>query len=167
MADPGLDHRACPPLRRRVKKKWDGTGGQDEQALGRSRGGFGTKIHAAVSPLGHPVELRLTPGQASDIKQAEGLLGDHEPEAVIADKGYDSDAFVAAVEGRGAEAVIPPLGCRTEARPYDRHLYRERNVGERFWSRVKQYRRVATRYDKKARNFLAFVELASIMVMLL
>jgi len=110
--------------------------------------------------------LRLTPGQAADIKQAEGLLADHEPEAVIADKGYDSDAFVAAVEARGAEAVIPPLGCRKGPRPYDRHLYRERNVGERFWSKAKQCRRVATRYEKKARNYLAFVQVSAIMIML-
>lgn len=85
---------------------------------------------------------------------------------MIADKGYDSDAFVAAVERRGAEAVIPPLKCRKQPRPYDGHLYRERNVAERFWSRVKQYRRVATRYEKKARNFLAFVQVASVMLML-
>ena len=167
MAGPRLDDRPRPPLRRRLEKKWDGSGGQAEQALGRSRGGFGTKVHAAVGPLGHPVELRLTPGQAPDIKQAEGLLGDHTPEAVIADKGYDSDAFVAAIEARGAEAVIPPLKCRKAPREIDAHLYRERNVAERFWSRVKQYRRVATRYDKKARNFLAFVQVAAIMVLLL
>jgi transposase len=85
---------------------------------------------------------------------------------VIADKGYDGDAFVAAVQGRGAEAVIPPRSHRTQPREYDRHLYRERNVCERFWARAKQYRRVATRYDKKAQNFLAFVQVASVMVML-
>ena len=125
---------------RRVEKKWDGSGGQGEQALGRSRGGFGTKIHGGFNGLGQPVELLVTPGQASDIAQADTLLADHTPEvviadrgydakalvetiegrggeAVIADKGYDSDAFVAAVEARGAEAVIPPLGCRKRPRP--------------------------------------------------
>jgi transposase len=116
--------------------------------------------------LGQPIELILTPGQASDIKQAEALLAGHEPAAVIADKGYDSDAFVAAVGRRGAEAVIPPLGCRKAPRQIDGHLYRERNVAERFWSKVKQYRRVATRYEKKAGNFLAFIQVASIMIML-
>jgi hypothetical protein len=74
-------------VRRRVGKKWDGSGGQADQALGRSRGGFGTKIHGSVNGLGQPVELILTPGQASDIGQAEALPADHEPEAVIADKG--------------------------------------------------------------------------------
>ena len=62
--------------------------------------------------------------------------------------------------------MIPPLGCRTEARDYDRHLYKERNVAERFWSKAKQYRRVATRYEKKAVNFLAFGQVAAMMVML-
>jgi transposase len=110
--------------------------------------------------------LRLTAGQASDIGQAQVLLADHEPEAVIADKGYDSDAFVEAIESRGAEAVIPPKSNRVSPRGYDRHTYRERNVCERFWSKAKQYRRVATRYEKKAANFLAFAKVAAIMVML-
>jgi transposase len=153
-------------VRRRVKKKWDGTGGQDDQALGRSRGGFGTKIHGSFDGLGHPVELKLTPGQASDIGQAAELLADHEPEVVIADKGYDGDAFVDEVESRGAAAVIPPKKNRLQPREYDRHTYKERDLVERFWSKAKQYRRVATRYEKKAANFLAFVQVAAIMIML-
>ena len=153
-------------MRGRVKKKWDGTGGQADQALGRSRGGFTTKVHVAVNGLGQPVELTVTPGQASDIGQADGLLADHVPEVVIADRGYDSKALVAAVEARGAAAVIPTQKNRAEQRDVDRHLYRERNVVERFWSKVKQYRRVATRYDKKAVNFLAFVKVAALMVLL-
>jgi transposase len=165
-ADPRLHGRPRPPLRRRRQKKWDGTGGQDEQALGRSRGGFGTKVHGSFDGLGHPVELLVTAANESDIAQAEALLADHEPEAVIADKGYDKKAFVEEVESRGAEAVIPTQKDRKEQRQIDRHLYRERNVCERFWSRIKQYRRVATRYEKKAVNFLAFVKVAAIMVML-
>lgn len=153
-------------MRGGVKKKWDGSGGQDDQALGRSRGGFGTKIHGSFDGLGHPVELKLTPGQASDIGQATELLADHEPDAVIGDKGYDGDEFVEAVEARGAEAVIPPKKNRLEPREYDRHTYKERNLVERFWSKAKQFRRVATRYEKKAANFLAFVHVAAIMVML-
>ncbi len=120
----------------------------------------------SCNPLGHPVELALTAAQASDIRQAEGLLADHRPEAVIADAGYDSDALAERVAGRGAEVVVKPNGCRKEPRAIDRHLYKERNVVERFWSKAKQYRRVATRYEKKAVNFLAFVQVASIMVML-
>ena len=110
--------------------------------------------------------MTLTAGQASDIGQAEALLADHKPEAVIADKGYDSAAFVAVIQSRGAAAVIPPKSNRIEQREYDRHTYKERNWVERFWSKAKQFRRVATRYEKKAANFLAFVHVAPIMVML-
>jgi transposase len=110
--------------------------------------------------------LLLTGANASDIAQAEALLADHRPEAVIADKGYDKKAFAEEVESRGAEAVIPTQKNRKEQREVDPHLYRERNVCERFWSKVKQYRRVATRYEKKAANFLAFVKVAAMMVML-
>jgi transposase len=151
---------------RRRKKKWDGSGGQSEQALGRSRGGFGTKVHGSFDGLGHPVELLVTAAQESDIGQAEALLADHQLEVVIADRGYDKRALVEEIESRGAEAVIPTLSTRKEQRSVDSHLYRERNLAERFWSKVKQYRRVATRYEKKAINFLAFIKIAAIMVML-
>ena len=147
------------------RKKRDGSGGRDEQAPDRSRGGFGTEIHGSFNGLGQPVVPRLTAGQASDIGQAEELLGPHEPEAVIADKECDGDAFVESVQRRGAEAVIPPRSNRLPPRFHDRHTYRERNHCERFWSKAKQFRRVATRYEKKATNFPAFVEMAAIMIM--
>jgi transposase len=166
MADPGLDHHPGAPLRRRRPQKWDGSGGQDEQALGRSRGGFGTKIHGAVSGLGLPAKLILTPGQAADMTHAKALIEGLPIEVVIADKGYDSRAVVEAIEARGAEAVIPSLKNRAEQRVYDRERSKDRNPAERFWFKAKQYRRVATRYDKTARNFLAFVHVASIMILL-
>jgi len=119
-----------------------------------------------VNPLGHPVELTLSAAQESDIAHAEELVADHQPEAVIADKGYDSDALVAAVMSRGSLAVIPPRKNRIERREVDWHLYGARGIVEWFWSKVKQYRRVATRYEKKAQNFLAFAQVASIMVIL-
>jgi transposase len=153
-------------LRRRCEKKWDGSGGQPEQALGRSRGGFGTKIHGSCDGLGHPVELLLSAAQESDIAQAKALLADHRPEVVIADKGYDKKALVREIESRGAHAVIPTQKHRKERRQVDGHLYRERNLCERFWSKAKQYRRVATRYEKKAANSLAFVKVAAMRVML-
>jgi transposase len=134
--------------------------------LGRSRGGFSTKIHISVSGLGLPVEIRLTPGQKADITQAEPLLEGYSPEAVIADKGYDSDRLIKSIEAKGAEAVIPPKANRKQPRDFDRHLYKDRNLVERFINRIKQYRRVATRYEKTGRNFLAFVQLASIMILL-
>ena len=85
---------------------------------------------------------------------------------MIADKGYDKKALVERIESRGAQAVIPTQKTRAVQRVIDEHWYRERNLAERFWSKVKQYRRVATRYEKKAANFLAFVWLAATMVML-
>ena len=164
--DPRLDCGPRPLLRGGCEKKWDGTGGQNDQALGRSRGGFGTKIHGSFDGLGHPVELLLTAAQESDIAQAETLLAYHEPEVVITDKGYDKKALVEQIESRGAQAVIPTRKNRIEPRPIDPHWYRERNLRERFWSQVKQYRRVATRYEKKAANFRAFANVAAVMVML-
>ena len=153
-------------MRRRVKKKWDGAGGRDDQAPGKSRGGFGTEVHGGFDGLGHPVELLPTAARESDTGQAGGPLADHRPGVVIADKGYDKKALVGGIESRGARAVIPTQKNRAEQREVDPHLYAERNVCERFRSKVKQYRRVATRYEKKAANFLAFVEVAAIMVML-
>ena len=153
-----------------ARKKADGSGGQDAQALGRSRGGFGTKIHAAVSGLMLPVTVLLSAGQEADVSYAAPLLeavpASAQVQAVIADKGYDSKAVVAKVEARGAEAVIPTLSNRKVQRVIDTERYKDRNLAERFWGKVKQFRRVATRYEKTARNFLAFVHVASIMVLL-
>jgi len=134
--------------------------------LGRRRGGFGTKVHVGVSGLGLPVRLSLTPGQAADVSQAPALLEGVSAAVVIGDKGYDSQALVDARNARGAEAVIPSRSNRKPPRRYDQERYRDRSLVERFWARVKQYRRVATRYEKTARNFLAFVHLTSIMVLL-
>jgi transposase len=85
---------------------------------------------------------------------------------VIGDKGYDSDEFVATIEAGGAKAVIPPRENRTVKRDYDKNLYQDRNLVERFWNRMKHHRRVATRYEKTARNFLGFVQVAAIMILL-
>jgi transposase len=110
--------------------------------------------------------LLLTAARESDVAQAEALLAGHEPEVVIADKGYDKKALVEEIESRGARAVIPAQKTRKEQREVDPHLHRERNLCERFRSKAKQFRRVATRYEKKATNFLAFVHVAAIMAML-
>jgi transposase len=138
----------------------------NQQALGRSRGGFSTKLHLAVNGLGLPVELKLTPGQAADITEAESLLHEHEFQAAIGDKGFDSRQLIDFIERRGAQAVIPPRSNLRDQRDFDRHLYKERNLVERFVNRIKQFRRVATRYEKTARNFLAFVQVAAITVLL-
>jgi transposase len=114
-----------------------------------------------------PVELKLTPGQVADITQAEALLENHNFDAAIADKGYDSKKLVDCIQSRDAEAVIPPRSNVKDQRKFDPYLYKERNLVERFINRIKQYRRVATRYEKTARNFLAFVQVAAVMVLLL
>jgi transposase len=134
--------------------------------LGRSRGGFGTKVHAAVNGLGLPVKLVLTPGQAADVTQAETLIAGVPFEVAIADKGYDSQRLVRTIRARGAEAVIPARSNSRTPRVIDNDRYKDRNLAERFWARVKVYRRVATRYEKTARNFLAMVHMASIMILL-
>src|SRR5262245_37824254 len=91
VVDPGLDHHPRPPTRSGGAKK---KGGAEGEALGRSRGGFGTKVHTAVNGLGLPVKIALTPGQDADVTQARTLLADLPFEVVIADKGYDSQAVV-------------------------------------------------------------------------
>jgi transposase len=112
------------------------------------------------------VKLLLTPGQAADVTQAEALIEGVPIEVVIGDKGYDSRAVVEAIKARGAEAVIPSQKNRKEQRAYDQDRYKDRNLVERFWFKLKQYRRVATRYEKTACNFLGFILVASIMVLL-
>ena len=119
-----------------------------------------------MSGLGLPVKLVLTAGQEAGISQAETLIEDVPFEVVIADKGYDKKALVELIESKGAEAVIPTLSTRAEQREIDLERYKDRNLAERFWHKVKQFRRVATRYEKTARNFLAFVHVAYIMILL-
>ena len=119
-----------------------------------------------MDPLGHPVVLKLTGSEAGDSPQLPGLIAGIGTDAVLADKGYDSDANRAAIRRQGAEPCIPPRKNRREAVAYDRHLYRERNVIERFFGWIKRYRRVATRFEKRAANYLGFIWLASIDMML-
>ena len=133
----------------------------EQEQLGRSRGGVSTKIHVAVDGLGKPTKIFLSPGQDNDITKAPELIQDSQAEKVIADKGYDSDDLIAEIEAQGAEAVIPPRKNRIDQREYDHEDYKKRNVVERFINVLKQCRRVATRYEKTARNFLGFVLFAS------
>jgi transposase len=125
-----------------------------------------TKVHVAVDALGNPVRLIATAGQVADVTQGEALISGMRAEHVIADKGYDSDELVGAIEAGGAQAVIPPRSNRKRPRDYDKHIYKERDLVERFLNEVKNCRRIATRYEETARNYLAFWQLASIMVLL-
>jgi transposase len=125
-----------------------------------------TKIHVLVDALGNPFNLMLTPGQNHDVTAAEPLLETADPRALIGDKAYDSDALIEALEQRAITPVIPPRENRKERRPCDFALYRERNLAERFWNKIKHYRGIATRYDKLARNFLGAVHLVSAIILL-
>ena len=125
-----------------------------------------TKIHALVDALGNPVAFALTQGQVSDLSQAEPLLEDFSPEAFLADKAYDADRLILALEGRGITPVIPPKVNRLIQRHCDFALYRERNLVERFFNTLKHFRAIATRYDKLARNFLSGVHLAAMLILL-
>ena len=139
---------------------------QAAQAVGRSRGGLSTKIHAAVDALGNPLRLLLTAGQASEYGQANALIEGFEAEYVLADKGYDSDEFVQTITATGAQAVIPPRNHRNTLREYDREVYKERNLVERLFQKLKQFRRIATRYERLARNYQAMLYLAASLIWL-
>ena len=108
----------------------------------------------------------LTPGQAHDLACAEALIDNVDPLALIGDKAFDSDAFVDALTERGITPVIPPKANRLASRACDFALYCERNLVERFFNKLKQFRAIATRYDKLARNFLAGIQLASAIMLL-
>ena len=125
-----------------------------------------TKIHVIVDALGNPVTLSLTPGQASDLGQAEPLLDEVDPQAFLGDKAYDANALIQFLEARRITPVIPPKANRIVQRQCDFALYRERNLVERFFNKLKHFRAIATRYDKLTRNFLAAVQLAAAIILL-
>ena len=126
-----------------------------------------TKIHATVDALGNPTGFHLTPGQAHDLQGAEALLAHTEADAVIADKAYDAQArVIEPLLKAGKAVVIPPRSTRKNQRGYDRHLYKARHLIENFFARLKQYRCIATRYDKTARNFLGAIHLVASVVWL-
>lgn len=118
-----------------------------------------TKIHAVVDALGNPLRWILTGGEVADITQAHTLIAGLRPQVVVGDRGYDADALVAQINAAGAAAVIPPRSNRREQRAYDRHVYKDRNLVERFFNRLKQFRRIATRYEKLALSFISLLNL--------
>lgn len=136
--------------------------GASAQAIGRSRGGLSTKIHATVDALGNPTGFVLTAGQASDLEGADALLKDIDAQMVIADKAYDAQQrVVEPLLKAGKAVVIPSIRTRTVQREYDRYLYKARHLIENFFARLKQYRAIATRYDKTAAAFLGAIHLAA------
>lgn len=150
-------------MRRRCSKK---NGGQEAQALGRSRGGFSTKIHIAVDALGNPLRFILTAGQSHDSPQAKSLIEGYAAQVLLADKGYDDAKLIEAAEAKGMQAVIPPRANRKEQRDYDKHLYKERHLVECFINKIKHYRRVFSRFEKMSKNFLGFLSFVSALIWL-
>lgn len=135
--------------------------------MGRSRGGFSSKIHAITTTQGKPLHITLTPGQQHDSTEAEALIEHARGKAVIADAGYDADYIVAAIRARGMKPVIAMNPTRKyNRRRKDKRLYRMRSQVECFFHDIKRFRAVASRYEKTARNFLAVVHLACIFVWL-
>lgn len=136
-------------------------GGGPDHAIGRSRGGLSTKINAVVDENGLPVRLVLSAGQAHNLKAVPELLAGLKCRHVVADRGYDADALLDLIRIRGAKAHIPSTSQRIVHRSVNRRIYRQRNLVERFFCKLKHFRRVATRFDKLASNFLAAVALAA------
>lgn len=112
--------------------------------------------------MGTPLRFILTGGQAADCKEALALLAGFTADAVLADKSYDADYIIDAVQGMGATVVIPPKANRKMPRTYDQELYKERNIIERMFNKLKHFRRIATRYDKLAASFMAWLNIAAI-----
>lgn len=120
-----------------------------------------------MDALGNPTGFHLTPGQAHDLDGADVLLQDTQAATVIADKAYDAQArVIEPLLAAGKAIVIPPRSTRKEQRDYDRHLYKARHLIENFFAKLKQYRCIATRYDKTARNFLGAIHLVATVVWL-
>ena len=139
--------------------------GAKAQAIGRSRGGPTTKIHALTDACGRIAAVSLTPGNVADISAAPALLAaTPAPRRLIADKGYDANSLRKTLRKVRTEAVIPSTRSRKTPIPYDAIAYRERNRIERAFCSLKDWRRVATRYDKLARNFLSAVAIAAAII---
>jgi transposase len=154
----GRRHRhPRPPARRGCER------GQDGQALGRSRGGFSTKLHLRCDANGLPLAIVLTPGQAHEARAFDALVEDLAPgtRCLIGDMGYDADRIRQGLLLRGVLPAIPSNPVRKQPLPLDRELYRLRNRVERLNNKLKQFRAVATRYDKTAASYLAVVQLAA------
>lgn len=135
--------------------------------MGRSRGGLTTKIHALVDAEGRPIALKLTEGQAHDGRSAADMFETVQAgHILLADRAYDSDALRHRLTERGAWPNIKPMKGRTKRLPFSGWVYRQRNAVERFFNKIKHFRAVATRYDKRDDNFLASVKLAALRIWL-
>jgi transposase len=135
--------------------------------LGRSRGGFSTKVHALVDTKGRPLHITLTPGQQHESTVAQAIIKEHaRGKALIADTGYDSDAIRNCVRQQGMKAVICPNPTRRRKPRLDRKAYRKRYLVEVFFFNLKRFRCLATRFEKTAKHYLALLHVASFVIWL-
>ena len=119
-----------------------------------------------MDALGNPVRFILTQGQSSEYDQANALIEGFQADFVLADRGYDSGDFIQKIQAGGAVAVIPARKNRLEQREYDKVIYKERNFVERLFQKLKHYRRIATRYERLARNYMAMLSLVATIIWL-
>jgi len=138
----------------------------DNEALGLSKGGFSCKIHALCDVLGIPIKYILTGGQEAECKQAIPLLENVKTSAVLVDKAYDTNELRVWLESRGIKAVIPPESNRKEKIECDYWHYKERHMVECMFGKLKHYRRIATRYEKKAINYMGMLSFSSVLLWL-
>lgn len=141
-------------------------GNQKTEALGRSKGGFTTKIHAVTDALGLLLRFVLTPGQESDFNPAPELLSGFSKSFILADKGYDSNAIINQIKSQNSIPVIPPKSNRKIQRFYDHHIYKERSLIENFFYKLKNFRRIASRFDMSKAAYTGFLNFASILLWL-
>jgi len=165
----GWDDNSCSPTCRRGKKSTP-----EAEALGRSRGGFGTKLHVRAEGNGRLLTFALTPGQQHDITMSETLLEQgavfrkvagrkrQYPHRLIADKGYNSRKFRTFLRKHHIAVTIPHKENEHHKGVFDKAMYRMRNRVERLFARLKQFRRIATRYEKRGENFAAMITIAAI-----
>jgi transposase len=139
---------------------------QEEQCLGRSRGGYGTKVHVLTDGEGNPMMFILTPGNNHDVTQAENLTREIKDTTVIADKGYDSQEFVDYLHKNNCEVVIPSRCNNKIQRGIDKNTYKQRHYIENFFSKIKCFRRICTRFDKTASSYISWWHIASFFILL-
>lgn len=160
-----------PPARRRWKK-----GGDEDEKLGRSRGGFSTKIHIRCEGKGKPITFLLSPGQRNESIFLEQLMSQGavkrcgrgrpciRPLRLVGDKGYTGRHIRNYLRRHGIRLTIPRLSNEPRHGPFSRKIYRQRNIVERAINQLKQFRRIATRYEKLAANYTAMITIASILL---
>ncbi|WP_442966770.1 IS5 family transposase [Rhizobium sp. C1] len=161
----GREFQAIDSTTAKAHRSAGGGKGADAQAIGRSRGGRTTKIHAVVDAKGRPLAFEITPGQLGDVRAALALIAPLPPaKHLAADAAYDSNGLRQFLTERGTLPVIPNNPTRRRFHPFDKLAYKARNIIERMFCRLKDWRRIATRYDKLAANFSSAVAIAAVII---